>query len=81
MNNYELELISIIEEICDNSTTDKKETPIRYCKDEKTVNAFISILQNLKMQVENEVSESFTTKELALKIYDVLINAFKKGTI
>lgn len=81
MNDYEAELLSILEEIFNNTATDKSGLPVKYSRDEQTNEVFIQILTTLKEQVEKETSKSFTTKEVALKIYDVLINAFKERTI
>lgn len=80
MNNFEIELINLLTDLLQN-TPRNISGPTKYSTDEKTVTQYIKIVMDLKENVENISSNSFTTKELILKICDVLIDTFKKKNI
>lgn len=81
MNNYEIELTCLLEDILSNPTKDLDGKPIKYSKDSKTTETYIKILKTSREQIKAQTSESFTSKDLVLKIYDVLIDAFEKEMI
>lgn len=80
MNNFEIELINLLTDLLQN-TPKNISGPTKYSSDDKTVAKYIKIVEDLKENVENISSNSFTTKELILKICDVLIETFKNKAI